>query len=308
MHLLEAGSLLMTLAITFTFYNPVGELAGSSGRDFAWLVDGITRSLDEKIPCIPAFVFPYIGVYAMPFVLVAVLLSTRGANDAVMGSIRRLVLTQMLMMCAAFACYSAFPVKTDLLVDAFGQRIVDVESSWLARLNYQFVHVGISKFVACPSMHVAHSFACAAVWTAHGLPGKAAAKALAYITLGSTIFTKAHPVPHLWLGWALAQFFHQRVFLPLEAARVLESPKAFSQSWMRLAILALAPVAMLMIGEQLSVASGWTTDVPAMFAASPNPQSGFYGLRTDAPYRAVRNTMDAVYGCYLQPATCFSAA
>ena len=95
---------------TFTFYNPVGECAGSSGRGFAWLLDGMTHSLDRALPCLPIFVFPYIAAYAMPFVLVW-LMYRNGATDAVMGSARRFVFAQVLMMCAAFACYMAFPVK-----------------------------------------------------------------------------------------------------------------------------------------------------------------------------------------------------
>ena len=75
----------------------------------------------------------------------------------------------------------------------------------------------------------------------------------------------------------------------------------------RLAGLALAPVALLLLGEQLSALSGWQTDVPAMFDATPTTPSAGLRLRSDAPYLAVKSTMNALYGCYLQPASCFPA-
>jgi len=308
-HLLEAGSLLLSSTVVFTYYNPIGEIAGQSGRDFASVVDGLTHSLDRAIPLIPGFVFPYVLVYLMPAAYTVVALR-RSVSDETMGLLRAFFSTQMLMMLAAFACFLVMPVKTDLLVDAQGEQIVDTTSSWLHRLNYNFVHRGISKFVACPSMHCAHAFSCAFAWAAVRLPGQKLAGGLALLTLASTIFTKAHPVPHLPLGVGLALLFHRAVFTRLVSSKALVPADAKQASSLspaaRLALLALAPVACLLIGEELSRVSGWHTDIPSMFGAAPAAQPGLYGLRTDMPYLAVRGAMNALYGCYLQPAACLA--
>jgi len=302
LHLLEACSLLMSTMIVFTYYNPIGELAGKSGRDYASVIDGLTFDLDRAIPLVPGFVFAYIIVYLMPLAL-TVLALRRSVSDETTGLLRAFFATQMLMMVAAFACFVAFPVKFDLLVNRQGEQIVDTSSTWLHRLNYAFVHQGISKYVACPSMHCAHAFSCAFVWAAQRLPGQKLVGGLALLTLASTVFTKAHGPPHLALGVGLAVLFHRAVYARLVASKALHpildakhSPTA------RLALIALAPVGFLLVGEELSRLSGWHTDIPGMFGAEPAAEPGLYGLRADMPYLAVRGAMNAVYGCYLQPA------
>jgi hypothetical protein len=120
--------------------------------------------------------------------------------------------------------------------------------------------------------------------------GHKLAYGLAVLTLASTIFTKAHPVPHLPLGVALAVFFQRAVYNRLVASRALEpvsAPKlgvsaSIDHPGVRLALVALAPMAALLAGEELARFSGWHTDIPAMLGFQPAAAPGFLGLRHPA--------------------------
>ena len=113
-------------------------------------------------------------------------------------------------------------------------------------------------------------------------------------------------MPHLPGGVGLALAFHRAVYTPLAASKALEPVPAKESAGLRLAALALAPVLILLAGEELGRVSGWHTDIPAMLGGAPAATPGFLGLRTDAPYLVVRRAMDAIYGCYLQPGACLA--
>merc|ERR1711971_716313 len=106
----EGTSWLVSTMILFTYYNAVGEIASFRGIEFSKYVDGFTASFDRSLPIIPAFVFPYIFVYALPAAFLVVAFNQRFS----MGAIRRFFAVQMMMIFRAFACYLAFPVETDL--------------------------------------------------------------------------------------------------------------------------------------------------------------------------------------------------
>ena len=191
-----------------------------------------------------------------------------------MGLIRRFFIVQMSLICVAFACYILYPIKTDLLTNPItGEIDVDISSTWLHRLNYSFAHQGISKFVSAPSMHCAHAFSIAFAFGAKELTGQYISKALAVITIFSTVFCKGHPIgpPHQSAGILLACVAHY-FFKRMEAAKALEARINVS---VRLALCILAPVVLFQIGEKLAEVSGYNTDIPAMLGFDHRLPGGF---------------------------------
>jgi hypothetical protein len=163
---------------------------------------------------IPHFVLPYMMVYLLPAAFLIQVIRYKGLD---MALIRKFFAVQMFMICIAFACYLAFPLKFDIMSDReTGLIDVDISSTWLHRLNFQFIHQGISKNVSCPSMHNAHAWAIALAFNYSKLPGSNVAIALALITAPATIFTKAHGPPHLLVGILLAFAVHFKVFAKID--------------------------------------------------------------------------------------------
>merc|ERR1719433_1014328 len=89
-----------------------------------------------------------------------------------LGKFRRFFATQMLLITLAFSCYYFLPVKTNLLWDEQTQTYDIGGNSWIHELNFKFVHQGISEYVACPSMHTAHSWSVAFAFSEQSLPLK----------------------------------------------------------------------------------------------------------------------------------------
>jgi hypothetical protein len=180
----------------------------------------------------------------------------------------------MSLILIAFACYLAFPIKTDLLTNpTTGEIDVDISSTWLHRLNYSFAHQGISKFVSAPSMHCAHAFSIAFAFGYRELKGAWVAKALAIITIFSTVFCKPHPCgpPHQAAGILLACFAHY-FFKKMETVKAFE---ARINAMTRLALCVLAPVILFQIGEYLAEVSGWHVNIPAMLGFDHRLPGGF---------------------------------
>lgn len=166
----ESVSLLLSTCLMFTWYNAVGELASQRGLDYAWVFDKWSYDFDRSLPLIPHFVFPYIAVYAMPAAFLILCVRKFGYD---MGIIRRFFAVQMLLITIAFAFYYIFPVKTDIITNPeTGEIDVDISSTWVHRLNYSFIHQGISMWVASPSMHCGHSSSIAFAFTMLELPYK----------------------------------------------------------------------------------------------------------------------------------------
>jgi hypothetical protein len=258
--------------ILFTYYNAVGEIASFRGIEFSKYVDDFTASFDRSLPIIPAFVFPYIFVYALPAAFLVVAFNQRFS----MGAIRRFFAVQMMMIFCAFACYLAFPVETDLLTNPeTGLIDVDISSTWLHRLNYRFVHCGISKYVACPSMHNAHAWACAFAFASNKMRGRTIVATLAVLTVFSTIFTKAHPVPHIPFGVGLAVVFHNCIYMVMKRNGSLDGK--INQN-LRIALLLAVPVVLQVIGEGLARLSGWQINIPFMLGFDHRMPGGFIGL------------------------------
>jgi hypothetical protein len=258
--------------VLFTYYNAVGEIASFRGVEYSKYIDGFTASFDRALPVIPAFVFPYIAVYALPALFLGVALQ-QGFS---MGAIRRFFVVQIIMIFTAFACYLAFPVETDLLTDpATGEIDVDISSTWLHRLNYRFVHCGISKYVACPSMHNAHAWAIAFAFASNKMHGRSIVAGLAVLTVFSTIFTKAHPVPHLPFGIGLAALFHNYVYKAMQNSGALD---AKPNNAMRMALIFGVPVMLQTIGEGLARISGWHINIPFMLGLDHRMPGGIIGL------------------------------
>lgn len=258
--LLEGISWCLCTCILFCYYNSVGELAATRGVEYSTYVDGWTAEWDQQIPVIPHFVFPYIAVYAEP-ILALVVMWNYVENP--IGTIRRFYFTQIALIFAAFACYYAFPVRTDLLTDPTTGELNIGGEGWLYELNYRFVHQGISLYVACPSMHNAHAFSIAAAFNALNLPGKTLMKIMAVLTVFSTIFTKGHPPPHVPLGALLGLLMHYKLFVTMEQNRTMETTKRIP-AFMRILALTICPVVFFAVGQYLEEVSGWHTDIPKM--------------------------------------------
>merc|ERR1711939_455310 len=65
---LEAASWLFCTTIYFTWYNPVGEIAKSwdNGNSIFMRIDNHLEWMEKLVPYVPAMIFPYVAVYAMP--------------------------------------------------------------------------------------------------------------------------------------------------------------------------------------------------------------------------------------------------
>ena len=150
--------------------------------------------------------------------------------------------------------------------------------TWIGRLCFQHVHQGISLYVAFPSMHTAHAWSIAAAFSTDNLRGSTAMWALAVTTLFSTCMTKAHHPPHCVAGLALAYAGQKLVFEPL--TRNLQQLEPCTATWARFYAATIAPVVLILVGEELHRVSGWSTDVPAMFGFERNPVLGLYGFRS----------------------------
>ena len=266
----ESVSWLLSTMILFTWYNAIGELASRRGLDYAWVFDAHFYNFDRSIPLIPHFVFPYIAVYAMPAAFLWLCVRKYGYN---MGIIRRFFAVQICMILCAFFFYYVFPTKTDLITNPVtGEIDVDISSTWVHRLNYSFVHQGISMWVAQPSMHCGHSSAIAFAFGMLDLPGKRIAQGLAVITLFSTIFCKPHTPPHLLQGVMLAWIVHHFLAKKMHATNAL----AGKYSWtMRMTLAIAFPVVLHMIGEYLGQLSGWKIDIPVMLGIDHRIPGGF---------------------------------
>jgi len=262
----EAFSWLTCSILMFTWYNAVGEIASQRGVDWAPVVDGATYNFDRSLPVIPHFVLPYMMVYLMP---AAFLIQTIRYKGLDMGMVRKFYSVQMAMILIAFACYMAFPLRFDIITNReTGEIDVDISSTWLHRLNYQFIHQGISMWVSCPSMHNAHAWAIALAFREHRLPGWKAAIALAIITAPATIFTKAHGPPHVKAGIVLAFLVHFMVYNKINLQGQVNNK-------VRLALAVAVPIAFHFIGMYLAKVSGWEVDVPAMFGLNHRIPGGF---------------------------------
>jgi hypothetical protein len=264
----ESFSWLLSTCVLFTWYNAIGELASRRGLDYAWVFDAWTYNFDRSVPLVPSFVFVYIAVYAMPAAFLACTVYKYGYD---MGIVRRFFVTQMAMIVMAFCFYYAFPTKTDLITDPLtGEIDIDISSTWIHRLNYRFIHQGISMWVASPSMHTAHSWAIAMDFTMLELPGKRVAQALALLTLFSTILCKPHGPPHLLQGAILAYLVHVYLSRKMFAGKYLEGTYNF-----RLLLAVAVPVAFHLIGQYLAKISGWHIDIPVMLGFDHRIPGGF---------------------------------
>jgi len=252
----------------------VGELAATRGVEYSAYVDGWTAEWDQHIPVIPHFVFPYIAVYFEPVIALVVMWT---CLENPIGAVRRFYLTQIALIFAAFACYLAFPVRTDLLADPTTGELNMGGEGWLYELNYRFVHQGISLYVACPSMHNAHAFSIAAAFNAMNLPGKTLMKIMAVLTLFSTIFTKGHPPPHVPLGALLGLALHNRLFMTMQQNQTLEATKSIP-TWARIVALTTLPVVFFAVGQYLEDISGWHTNIPKMLGFEFQETVGVYGF------------------------------
>jgi len=273
----EVISWLFCTCVYFTFYNPIGELGKLRGVEYTeWIhpQSGPGKWIEENTPLIPWMVFPYIAVYAMPLVYIFAVLAKYGWD---MGKMRRFFATQMLLITMAFTCYYWFPVQTDLLWNEETQKHDIGGDTWIHHLNFKFVHQGISLFVACPSMHTAHSWAVALAFTRQKLPWTRFMQFLAAITIVSTLTTRAHHPPHLGFGIAFA-FFGQYCMECMERNQLFERENEKMNPWVRFYASALAPMAFLAVGQYLHDISGWKTDIPAMFGFESNPVLGLYGF------------------------------
>ena len=251
----EMLSLLLCTSVLFTFYNPVGELARqwrSEGPSVFERIDAEFDWMTAKIPYVPSFVVPYVLVYAMPALYLAAHVDKHGLGK--IAAARRFFFHQMALIVAAFALYLAFPTETDLIP---AERAAP--STAMSKVCVDFVHKGISQYVACPSMHVAHAASIAMAFRADGLRGASFAKAMAHITYASTLLTKAHPLPHIFFGFLLALGAH--------AARDLFkcATEPAQGTWVRGYAAAVLPVVFLAVGHELHELAGWQANVPAMF-------------------------------------------
>jgi len=274
---IEVASWLICTCIYFTFYNPVGELGKQRGVDYSdWVhpKSGPLHWLEVNCPLIPWMVFPYIAVYAMPFIYPFALIAKYGWD---MGKLRRFYLTQMILITVAFTCYYLFPVQTNLLWDEETQSFDIGGDSWIHELNFKFVHQGISFWVACPSMHTAHSWSIAFAFTQQELPLTRLMQFLAAITIVSTLTTRAHHPPHVGFGIILAVLGHL-VMQNMAQQKLFEKTNEKVSPWIRFYAATLAPLAFLSVGQHLHNISGWKTDIPAMFGFESNPVLGLYGF------------------------------
>lgn len=268
----ETLSWLFCTSIYFTWYNPIGELAKMRGVDYSDVLHNHFSWIDKAIPYMPWMIIPYVAVYAMPTLFILSTIATRGLD---MDVVRRFFITQIFLISVAFVCYLAVPVQTDLLYNAETGKH-EYGDSLAGRLCFKFVHQGISLFVACPSMHTAHSFSIAAAFAHCRLKGTSWMKALAMITLVSTVGCKGHRAIHLPFGLLLALCGHRLVYCWLARHLTSAAPSSLS---LRFYVAALAPVLFIIAGEHLHRLSGWNTDVPAMFGFESNPVHGLYGFR-----------------------------
>ena len=149
-----------------------------------------------------------------------------------------------------------------------GEIDVDISSTWIHKLNYQFIHQGISMYVSCPSMHNGHAWAIALAFYSCNLPGYTFALALSMITAPATIFTKAHGPPHLLVGILLAFVIHFKVFTKIDLSGKVNDR-------LRLALALAVPVVFHLVGMKLAELSGWEVDVPAMFGLNHRIPGGF---------------------------------
>lgn len=275
---MEIFSWLACTSIYFTFYNPIGELGRKwdlwNGSSPLQIIDDWQSWTADYIPYVPAMIFPYVAVYAMPVVYLVSLISSRGLD---IGRVRRFFITQMALITVAFVFYLTMPCRTDILFNEETQTHEYGEDSWIGRLCYKHVHQGISLYVAFPSMHTAHSFSMAMAFAEDNLTGVSAAWILAICTLFSTLTTKAHFPPHLAAGLLLA-FLAQRFVFNAITRNLRNFSRVVVSSWVGFYVAALAPVAFFAVGEKLHSVSGWKTDIPAMFGFERNPVAGLYGF------------------------------
>jgi len=231
-------------SIFFNYYNLIGELARQRGVDYT---PYIFVKYDLMIPVIPWTIIPYILVYTVPFIYTAGICYKVGVRAA-MPSVRRMWLANALMLAAAFAIFYYFPTQISDLAD------YEVGDGWLDILTFQFVHKGLTKFCAFPSLHVANVWYSSSVAKRHAVPGDMFLRVFAWLQFICTVGTRAHFLWDLPAGWILAELFYRAAFVPLEKLNLLSYPTPSSTT---LALSLVVPAALYAGLMHLSALTGW---------------------------------------------------
>jgi hypothetical protein len=181
---------------------------------FPDVTDSVVTEYDTLIPYEPAWILPYIAVYFLPVYFFAYHQFFAAHLD--MGKVRRGWISQMVLILVGYTIFILLPVR----IDSFAG--FERHGGWLDTLSYQFVHKGMTKFCAFPSMHVASSWGSYWLYKSQNFP-----KIAQYITLclallqfPATLFTRAHFLLDLPAGFAVAFLVSTFFSTPLERSQL----------------------------------------------------------------------------------------
>jgi len=154
---------------------------------------------------------------------------------------------QSLLITAGYILFYVFPVH----IKELGR--FEVGTGFWDTINYQFVHRGMTRYAAFPSMHVANAWFCAYLFKVQNLPGAWIANTFAYLQFIDTLLTRAHFILDIPAGWLLAELMARFMLIPLERSKCWNSQKPLPL-WFLIGILVILHLGIYW----LSVATGWT--------------------------------------------------
>ena len=250
------------------FYNGIGAIAGNRGVEYT---DKVILKYDNQLPLQPYMIIPYVIVYFIPSTYVLSSLMAKGVKGSV-ENVRIFYTVQICMMATCYALYILFPVS----VKEISMDPPEENATILTQLTYTFIHSGMTKFCACPSMHVAHCISMAWIQADRKLPGATTTYVFAIITFFSTVLTKAHLIVDVPAGFALALIFDEFLYQPLCRSKMfsideknrkneVKNPSYKTKIITKLFMMVAIPAIMLYGALWFAEYTGEKIDVLAMF-------------------------------------------
>jgi hypothetical protein len=257
-NLTEIFSWMFVMLFYGFYYNCIGEVASWRNVDYSTIV---ATKYDYMMPLVPELIIPYFLVYLQAPAYVAICLFYHGVHKS-LGLVRRFYITQFFVMHFAYILYVAFPVSIESIA-----QLKPLNGDFLENFTYNFVQNGMSKFCACPSMHVTHTLSMAFIHDAERVPGYTIAWLAAILTFASTVLTRAHFILDVPCGCALAFILDIYLFKPMfkvQAFEYVPIKKSSTYSFLRIIIMILVPSLIYYGYIYISFITGVSTDMVAM--------------------------------------------
>lgn len=256
-NLTEIFSWIFVMLFYGFYYNCIGEVASWRNVDYSNIV---ATKYDYMVPLVPELIIPYFLVYLQAPTYVAICLFYHGVHKS-LGLVRRFYITQFFVMHCAYILYIAFPVSIESIA-----QLKPMNDNFLENFTYNFVQNGMSKFCACPSMHVSHTLSMAFIHDTERIPGYNIAWFAAILTFASTILTRAHFILDVPCGCVLAYILDIFLFKPMFKVKAFEyiQIKKRSYTFFRIIVMILIPSFIYYGYRCISKLTGVSTDVVAM--------------------------------------------